>query len=184
MRSESLTKMTKSLFADSLKKYMKEKTIEKISVKEIAEDCGLNRRTFYRHFKDIYDLLEWICKNDLEDTMKESLDFKHWKTCFFYLLNYFYENKKISYSLIHFSNRKYIETVIYNSINNIIVQVIKENKSQFKLSIKDEQFFCNFYSLSFTSLLLQWIELGMKDSPECLVENLSKILHGSISIFS
>ncbi|MDZ5254448.1 TetR/AcrR family transcriptional regulator C-terminal domain-containing protein [Clostridium sp. LIBA-8841] len=180
MRSEIISKMTKELFANSLKKLMREKLIEKITVKEISEDCGLNRRTFYRHFKDIYDLLEWICKTEIDEKIHESLDFQHWQLCFYDLLDYFYENKEISYSLIRFSNRKYIETFICNSINKIIINVIENNKELFNLSDYNEKFLCNFYSLSFTALLLQWIESGMKESPEKLVKNISKILEGSI----
>ncbi len=51
---------TKRQLADSLKKQMKVKPLEKISVSDICEDCNLNRKSFYYHFKDKYDLVNWI----------------------------------------------------------------------------------------------------------------------------
>lgn len=52
--------ITKKAIAESLKKIMKEKRFDKISVAEICEDCGLTRKSFYYHFKDKYDLVSWI----------------------------------------------------------------------------------------------------------------------------
>ena len=52
--------ITKKAIAESLKKLMKEKPFEKISVAEICEECGLTRKSFYYHFKDKYDLVSWI----------------------------------------------------------------------------------------------------------------------------
>ena len=39
-----------------------ERNYHKITVTDIAEDCGINRMTFYYHFRDIYDLVEWACQ--------------------------------------------------------------------------------------------------------------------------
>lgn len=48
------------MLADSLRKLMVTKPLSKISIREITEDCGVNRQTFYYHFHDIFDLLEWM----------------------------------------------------------------------------------------------------------------------------
>ena len=45
--------------ADSVKKCMKTAPVDRITVKDIAEGCGLTRQTFYRNFKDKYDLINW-----------------------------------------------------------------------------------------------------------------------------
>ncbi|MGG5460504.1 TetR/AcrR family transcriptional regulator C-terminal domain-containing protein [Clostridium sp. B9] len=181
MKSEAISKATKQLFANALKNKIKEKPIDKISVKEISEECRLNRRTFYRHFKDIYDLLEWICISELEDILKDSLDFEHWQVCLYKLLNYFHDNKEISNSIIRLSNRKLLEIFICNFSNTIILKVLNENNKDFNLSEKDEKFLCNFYSISFTGILIQWIENGMQESTEEITKSISKILKGSIS---
>ena len=52
--------ITKNALATSLKKLMREKPFEKISVSDICDDCGMNRKSFYYHFKDKYDLVNWI----------------------------------------------------------------------------------------------------------------------------
>ena len=52
--------ITKKALASSLKNLMKKATLNQITVKDVVTDCGVNRQTFYYHFQDIYDLVEWI----------------------------------------------------------------------------------------------------------------------------
>ena len=54
------------MLAESLKRAMKQKSFSKITVSEIIQDCGVNRKTFYYHFEDVYDLLEWHLNNEIE----------------------------------------------------------------------------------------------------------------------
>lgn len=55
---------TKRALESSLKKLLLEKPLNKITVTDICEDCGISRMTFYYHFQDIYDLVEWSCQED------------------------------------------------------------------------------------------------------------------------
>ena len=55
-----MSQITKNALAASLKKLLSKKELSKITITNITEECGVNRQTFYYHFKDIYDLLEWI----------------------------------------------------------------------------------------------------------------------------
>ena len=51
-----MSDITKRALEKSLKNMMLKKPVNKITINDIAEDCGVNRATFYYHFKDIYDL--------------------------------------------------------------------------------------------------------------------------------
>ena len=59
-----MSQITKRALEQSLKNLLLQKPITKITINDIAEDCGINRMTFYYHFKDIYDLVEWSCEED------------------------------------------------------------------------------------------------------------------------
>ena len=74
--SESL--ITKRAIADSLKELTRSKTFDKISVKDITKNCGINRQTFYYHFEDKFKLLEWIYENDLLEKPMAEVDFDNW----------------------------------------------------------------------------------------------------------
>ena len=57
---------TKEALGNALKKMLSVKPIDKITVKDLVEECGVNRQTFYYHFDDVYDLLEWVFEEDTE----------------------------------------------------------------------------------------------------------------------
>ena len=55
-----MSDITKRALATSLKKLLSQKELTKIAIKDITDDCGVKRQTFYYHFADVYDLIEWI----------------------------------------------------------------------------------------------------------------------------
>ena len=59
-----MTNTTKLALEAALKKELLTKSLDKITINELAEDCGISRMAFYYHFKDIYDLVEWVCVED------------------------------------------------------------------------------------------------------------------------
>ena len=72
---------TKRMLADSLKKALRTKPFSKVTVSEIVADCGVNRKTFYYHFEDIFALLKWTIEEDMAEiliTRKCVLCTYHW----------------------------------------------------------------------------------------------------------
>ena len=63
--------VTKQALANSLKELMNTQGFSKISVKDIVEKCGMNRKSFYYHFKDKYDLVNWIFYTELIVTIRD-----------------------------------------------------------------------------------------------------------------
>ena len=53
------SQLTKRALEESLKRLLLEKPLGKITIADITSDCGISRMTFYYHFQDIYDLVEW-----------------------------------------------------------------------------------------------------------------------------
>ena len=59
-----MSNITKHALAESLKKLLLKKPLNKITINDLTTDCGISRMAFYYHFKDIYDLVEWSCVED------------------------------------------------------------------------------------------------------------------------
>ncbi len=82
---------TKQELAESLKDLMIKKSFEKITIKEICDSCGMNRKSFYYHFKDKYDLVNWIFDNEFANEATERSYPTAWAfTCD--LCDYLYSN--------------------------------------------------------------------------------------------
>ena len=70
---------TKESLAAALKQMMNVKPIGKITVKDLVEICGVNRQTFYYHFDDVYDLLEWVFEEDANRVLPHKVVYEHWR---------------------------------------------------------------------------------------------------------
>ena len=90
MASQSTGEKTKLLIANSLRKLMKKKSLDKIKIREIVEDCGVNRQTFYYHFQDIYALVEWIYTYDGMQIFNEYKDDCDWMSVIKMMFNYLF----------------------------------------------------------------------------------------------
>lgn len=85
--------ITKKALAEALKQLMQEKAFEKISVSDICEKCDMNRKSFYYHFKDKYDLVNWIFDTEFMSITKDEPlldDTWEWGMS---ICEYFYENR-------------------------------------------------------------------------------------------
>ena len=76
---------TKLALEAALKKELLTKSLDKITINELAEDCGISRMAFYYHFKDIYDLVEWVCVEDGTKALQGKKTYENWQEGFLYL---------------------------------------------------------------------------------------------------
>ena len=93
--------ITKQALSNALKELLEEKPFEKISISDICQRCQMNRKSFYYHFRDKYDLVNWIFDTEFITLMQEnemdilSLDqsFDERRQCIEIYCRYFYENR-------------------------------------------------------------------------------------------
>lgn len=72
-----MSQVTKRALEASLKNLLLQKPLSKITISDITEDCGINRMTFYYHFKDIYDLVEWSCRRTQSRALAGTRPMRH-----------------------------------------------------------------------------------------------------------
>ena len=81
-----MAQITKKALEASLKHLLLQKPLPKITIQDITDDCGISRMTFYYHFKDIYDLVEWACIEDAQKVLGENRHYDSWeKGCWIFL---------------------------------------------------------------------------------------------------
>ena len=88
-----VSQTTKRALEASLKKLLLQKPLNKITINDITEDCGVNRMTFYYHFKDIYDLVDWIMVEDAAKALEGRQSFENWTDAFLDILHQVQDNK-------------------------------------------------------------------------------------------
>lgn len=172
---------TKRALAQSLKKLMEKKPLEKITVVDITEDCGVNRQTFYYHFQDIYDLIDWIYINEAETGLGGKKSYDTWQEGFLHIFSYILENKSFVRNTFHSVSRDKLERFLYQETAFLLMGVIQEKAGNLPIREDDMQFIADFYKYAFVGILCDWIERGMKDRPQDIIRRLDRLIHGTIS---
>ena len=173
-----MSEITKKALAESLKKLLSKNKLNKITIKEITEDCGVNRQTFYYHFKDIYDLLEWIYKNEVIQEIEEKTTYETWQQGFLYIFEYILKNKEFVKNTYNSISREYLLRFIYLQTNKLLIDFIDKESEGMNIKVEDKKFMADFYKYGFVGILQEWIEDGMKEEPEGIIRKLNNIIEG------
>ena len=91
-----MSQITKYALENSLKNLLLQKPLDKITISDITDDCGISRMTFYYHFKDIYDLVEWSCFEDARKALQENKTYETWQQGFLQIFEEVKKNKPCS----------------------------------------------------------------------------------------
>lgn len=173
--------MTKKALATSLKKLMMKTSLEKITVKDVVADCGVNRQTFYYHFQDIYDLLGWIYRTEAVDGIGDCKTYDTWQQGYLKVFQYVSDNIIFCKNTFHSLGREHLDRFLHEVTYELIMGVINEVAKGTKMTGEEKDFVANFYTSAFIGLITLWIQDGIKEEPERIVDHLNKLIEGDIA---
>ena len=176
-----MSKVTKRALEQSLKNLLLKKPLTKITIGDITEDCGINRMTFYYHFKDIYDLVEWACLEDARRALDEKKTYDTWQQGLLQIFAAVQENKPFILNVYRCVHREQVEKYLQPLVDQLLLDVIEEESSGMMIREEDKQFIAKVYAYIFIGIMLDWIKDDMRESPQEIVVRLGKLLQGSIS---
>lgn len=175
-----MSQVTKRALEQSLKNLLLKKPLTKITINDIAEDCGINRMTFYYHFKDIYDLVEWACLEDARKALEEKKTYETWQQGFLQIFEAVRDNKPFVMNVYRCVHREQVERYLKPLVDNLLMGVVNEEAEGMTVREEDKEFIARVYSYIFVGLMLDWIKEDMKEEPEEIVEKLATMVKGSV----
>lgn len=169
---------TKKAIAYTFKDLLKEKSFSKITVNDIAKRCDINRQTFYYHFQDIRDLVEWICIEEVDRILDMGNEYETWEEKFLSIFNLMEDEKVFIINIYHSVSVE----VLRKNISRLVYPIIYDEISRMAKSLNEEDkvFITNFYKYSFVSIVLNWIENNMNENPNNIVNKVSNLVTGTI----
>ncbi len=177
-KSLTCSEITQIKLADALKSLMELKSFEKISVSDITNYCSVHRQTFYYHFADKYELLNWICRREIIEPLTEdfSLDNMYDK------LSSMFTDMRAQKSFYQSALKINVE-VLFNYISNLVVDrleqtfddIERENGLQPK-DTKENKLLAEFFGYGISGIVLKWASSGMKETPKELTMHIKSIV--------
>ena len=175
-----MSQVTKRALEASLKHLLLQKPLNKITISDIAEDCGINRMTFYYHFKDIYDLVEWSCEEDATRALAGKKTYETWRQGLLQIFEAVRDNKPFIMNVYHSVSREQVENYLYKLTYDLLEDVVEEQAQNMSVRQEDKEFIATLYKYMFVGLMLDWIKSDMKGNPQSIVDRLEQVIHGSI----
>jgi len=173
--------MTKRALEASLKELLRRKPLDKITVSDLTEHCGVNRMTFYYHFKGIYDLVEWSCEEDAARALAGQKTYDTWQQGFLQILKALRADQPFFTAVYRSVSREQLENHLYRLTYELMIGVVEECAAGMTVRPEDKEFIANFYKFAFVGLTLDWIKRDMREDPTRLVDCLSTLIHGDIT---
>ena len=172
----------KKMLASSLKKAMENKPFSKVTVSEIIADCGVNRKTFYYHFDDIYALLKWMLEQEAIEVVKQMDLIDDHGEAILFVMDYIDENENILKNIYHSLGRDELSRFFHADFIDVCRSTIEKAAQLENITVSQDfkDFLSRFHTGAIADILLEWIVNKSIQDKEKNIQYISLILRSSI----
>lgn len=173
---------TKQLLADSLKELMRKMPLEKISVSDIVEYAGIGRNTFYYHFQDKYDLVNWIFQTESTRFFAEHITSENWASSLECIEDYLQQNREFYCNALAYTGQNSLQEYMFDTICSQVAERVHEIEipELRDLTADERQFIGEFVASAITGMILRWARRGMKDDPSRYRDCVRRLCDGTL----
>lgn len=159
------------LLSESFKELAASKPIEKITIKEITDKAGVIRPTFYNHFQDKYELLEWIVQTELIDPMDALIDRGQLKEAVVDALTVMSKEKEFYIKAVRLEGQNSFKEILVQKVTELILKKLDSKKIEDKIVYPwlTAQRTAEFFASTLCYAVIEWVEDGMKVPIEDIV---------------
>lgn len=162
---------TKQLLAQSLQELMATTPLEKISVNDIVDHANVGRNTFYYHFEDKYDLVNWYFQSGITRFLVELSAYSNWNALLAALEAYFLENKVFYCNALAYNGQNSLQQYMFEYLRSIFEQNARELNPD--ANAEETRKIGQFFAGAMMGILIPWVLSGMKSNALSNVSDLS-----------
>ena len=156
-----MSSFTKEVIIKTLFELLNEKPLAKITVKDIVERCGVNRNTFYYHFRDISDVVECALKREVDKAFEQPVEIYSVLECLEVLVNLIGENRKAMLHIYGSLQRENFTNALDKMCQYIVSQYAEHNFDPEILEKEEVKVLMHFYKCVMTGVMLDWMDHRM-----------------------
>ena len=161
--------ITKAAIASAMKRIMQETPFDRITTADILRESNISRKTFYYHFCDKYDVVNWIFDTEIVGGIMECTTLESWHEASYKMCRYFRENRVFYKNAVNASGQncfiQFLRVMVVGQMERLCQQALDEGK----LDKTDFRFLVEFYYNAFIGVFIPWVEDDMRENPDILV---------------
>lgn len=165
----------KNIIAETFADLVKQKGIDKVTVKSLIEACHISRQTFYYHFQDIMDVVEWSTKKAMQDTLSHSLEKETPQEALDVLISSILKNKVLLRKLLDSQRRGEMEHLFMMTARSFFEEILKARSPTLSVSYADLEIALDFFSFGITGTIIRNLAQERTDTRK-LAEQICRIL--------
>ncbi|MBR5967205.1 MAG: TetR/AcrR family transcriptional regulator C-terminal domain-containing protein [Lachnospiraceae bacterium] len=158
-----MANFTERAIKESFVKLLNERPIDKITVKDIVEDCGINRNSFYYHFQDVPMLLGQIVRDQAELVITEYPTVDSLEAAMEAIISFALKNKNAVLHIFNSVNRDILERNLSELCEDVIGKYIDSIITDKKYTEDDRRIIVGFLKCEFFGVTVNWLNDGMKE---------------------
>lgn len=163
------------ILAESLKEMLITIPFKKVTVQNIVENCQMTRTTFYRHFKDKYELMNWIYYSKIQTFLDANPHVSSWKDLLDVVASHMKANQLFFSSIVSFNGQNSFEEFLFQYGSNYCIAHLK-NISGRDAPTLEESIAVTIYVDGTIRVLFDWVRSGCKERPEEIARIMSECL--------
>ena len=161
-----MSSLTRKAIMESFLKLLDEQPLNRITVRDIVEDCGVNRNTFYYHFADMPSLIEAIVKDDADRIAQECGGVDSLSACLSAALQLTTSHRRAVYHIYSSASRDIIERYLLD-ICGYVAEIFIDNVSAgMAVSDEDKAVLVQFHKCECFGQVIDWLNHGMNTDME------------------
>ena len=169
---------TKTAIKQSFIKLLNERPLSKITVRDIVEDCGINRNSFYYHFADIPTLLEELIMEQTDQIIGEYPSIDSIETCLLATVRFARENKRAIKHIYSSVNRAIYDTYLWKVIESVVTRYTDTLLAGKPVSEADRALFIRYYKGVCYGVASEWVYSGMNSDIESDLHRICELKKG------
>lgn len=177
-----MTQFTEKAIREAFVGLLNEKPLDKITIKEIVETCGISRNTFYYHFADIPTLLEDVINREIERVVSKTETESAWEDAFISGAQFALENKRFIYHAYKSVRHEEVERYLNSVAGEIMRRFVDRVAEEIPVSERDKLLIADFYKAALVGMVVEWLNRGMKTDPVPVIKRLGTMLEGNIEL--
>lgn len=171
---------TKDLIKKEFMNLLDKKTLNKITVTELAKKCDIERKTFYYHYENLEQLIKEIFESELDVVIEEFNENLSWEDSFILAATFILENKKAIRHIYYSDYKANVEKYVYSMAGEVITKYVKHISKDTRAKDIDINLISYFYQCALSTALIQWIAIDMKTDPVLVTNRIGKLMDGNI----
>lgn len=171
---------TKRALAESLKGLLAKTPLDKITIQTLVDDAQVSRKTFYYHFRDIYDLLEWALADEAARLLEGKVTADTWQQGVERIFASLEENRAAILNIYRSKNRELLDAYLARLAGQFLTDVFDTQPGHERVSGEDRAFILKLYSYGVVSFFLYWIGQGMKPEAQAMQKRVNRLFQGSM----